>query len=77
MRTNVLKKITIGNPLAKFNLQEEYQEYKQIKTPEQLAEFYHKMLTKFEGNSEIYHWITLMISFSCQVNINRKIPTTL
>jgi hypothetical protein len=77
MKSKVLKKILIGNPLANFELWDDLKEHNQIKTPEELVNFYHKMLDKHKDRKLIYHYIMVMISFSCGVDVNQKIPSAL
>lgn len=76
--SKILKKVHIGNPLGNFdNLEEELEEHNKIQTPEELADFYHKMLSKFEEDRPmVYRIIMLMISFSVKKDLE-QIPTTL
>lgn len=74
---NLIKKISVGNPLANFGLWDDLKEHNQIKTPEELVKFYHKMLDKHSERKLIYHYILVMISFSCGVDVNQKIPSAL
>lgn len=75
--SKVLKKITIGNPLANFGLWEDLKEHNQITDPEELAAFYHKMLSKHENRPLVYHYIMVMIAFSIQkddlINLSTEI----
>ncbi|WP_299153132.1 hypothetical protein [uncultured Christiangramia sp.] len=75
--SNVLKKITVGNPLVNFGLWEDLEEYKKIQTPEELCNFYHKMLTKYEKRKLVYYYITVMIGFSVNTDVNAAIPNKL
>jgi hypothetical protein len=68
-----IKKITTGNPLANFHLWKELDEYNVINTDQHLAEFYHKMLDRYEDRPLVYRFILAMISFSVCTDINSKI----
>ena len=74
--TNVLKKITIGNPLANFHLWDDLEEHNKIKTPEELANFYHKMLTKHKDRPLVCRFLYGMIGFSVSSNVN-SLPESL
>jgi hypothetical protein len=71
---NVLKKLTAGNPLIHFKLWEELDEYDTVKTDEELCDFYHKMLNKFENRPLVSTFIMAMISYSIEINLS-QIPT--
>ena len=75
--TNVLKKITVGNPLANFHLWNELDEYESITTDEQLAAFYHKILNKYEDKPLICRFIFAMISYSIGHNVDTKVEAIL
>jgi len=68
-----IKKIVTGNPLANFHLWKELDEYNVINTDQHLAEFYHKMLDRYEDRPLVYRFILAMISFSVCTDINSKI----
>lgn len=68
--SNLLKKITIGNPLINFGMREDYEAYQKIKTAEELAAFYHRMLDETENRPLVQQSIYAMITFSTGVNIN-------
>ena len=69
--SNVLKKITIGNPLINFRKQEEYKKYQSIQTDEELAAFYHKLLDECKDEQTTYEsFLFAMIGYSTGVNIN-------
>ena len=73
MKSNVLKKITIGNPLINFGKQEEFRRYQEIDNDEELAKFYHQLLDECPEKQTTYEsFIYAMIGFSTGVNINTK-----
>ena len=69
----VMKKITAGNPLINYELIDDYNEYESCKTDEQLKDFFHKMLEKYEHRPMILRWIYAMISFSVGYDVDKKV----
>lgn len=71
---NILRKITISNPLINLGLMEEYDEYEATRTDEELATFYHKMLDKSESEKRpmISQMTYAMVAFSTDKNINAQ-----
>lgn len=74
---NLLKKIEVGNPLINLEMWALYEEHQAIKTDEQLANFYHKLLNINEvfyicnrKNPTFENFIYSMISFSTNVDVN-------
>ena len=67
---NLMKKIQIGNPLINLGLFKLYDEHEQIKTDEELANFYHKLLNACEGSEVATSMTYAMIAFSTGLNIN-------
>ena len=61
--TNVLKKVVI-NPLINFKLRKEAREYDELQTDEELAAFYHRLLTRFEDRPFLLSFIYAMIGYS-------------
>lgn len=51
--TNLRKLSEAGNPLINFEMWKELDEYNAIRTDEGLARFYHKMLDRFEDESQL------------------------
>lgn len=74
---NLLKKIEVGNPLINLEMWELYKEHQAIKTDEELANFYHKLLDIQEvfymcnrRNPVFEAFIYNMIAFSTGVDVN-------
>lgn len=65
--SNVLKKLET-NPLAHFHMWNEIAEYKRAKTDEQIADFYHRMLTKFHDRPLVLSFLYAMIGHSTSSN---------
>ena len=61
--TNVLKKVVI-NPLINFKLRNEAREYDDLQTDEELANFYHRILSKYEDRPFLCNFIYAMIGYS-------------
>ena len=68
-----LKKLHIGNPLANLELWDELEEYNKIEDAEALADFYHKMLNKYDHRPFVCSAIEAMVNFSTQITINPNI----
>lgn len=75
--TKLMKKLTVGNPLANFHLWDDLAEYDSIQTDEELAAFYHKMLSKYEKFPLRIRFLFAMIGFSIGINLESKIPQQL
>jgi hypothetical protein len=73
---NVMKKITIGNPLAFFGLWSELDEYNSLKTDRELVAFFHRMLTKFSDRPLVCNFLYVMLSFSADHNV-QSLPESL
>lgn len=73
MNTNVLKKIEVGNPLYNLGLHKLLDEHDATQTDEELATFYHKLLSATEGSSIATSFTYAMISFSTGINYNIEI----
>lgn len=73
MSANVLKKINIGNPLINLGLMKLYEEHERIETDEELASFYHKLLSAMEGLELATGMTYAMIAFSTGVDFNPSI----
>jgi len=72
--TNVLKKITIGNPLINFEMFDELDEYESLKTDSEIADFYHKMLNAINGKSSLLEsFLWEMINFSTGIDAKSKV----
>ncbi|WP_142783394.1 hypothetical protein [Changchengzhania lutea] len=68
--SNLLKKIEVGNPLINLGLFNLYDAHQETKTDEDLANFYHHLLSCVEG-SEVAEKITYaMISYSTGMDVN-------
>lgn len=65
--TNVLKKLRI-NPLGQFHLWDEVEEYEGLRSDEELATYFHRMLTKFEGRPLVCRFLFAMVGFSTNKN---------
>lgn len=59
--------------LKKLGLHKEEKEYRAITSEEELANFYHRLLDKFEHWPGVCHYIYEMIAFSVNENINYSI----
>ncbi len=64
LNANVLKKIEVGNPLVNLGLWKLYDEHQACRTDEQLAAFYHRLLTCSEGSTLTMSFAYQMIAFS-------------
>ena len=53
-----------GNPLAHFHLWDDIDRYEAAQTDEQLADFFHRMLAKYEHRPLVVSFIHAMITFS-------------
>ncbi len=73
--TNVLKKCRI-HPLKSLALIQEADEHDAITTDDQLANFYHKMLSKFEHRTLVCTFIYAMMSYSVDYSV-RNLKTEL
>lgn len=73
MKANVLKKIQVGNPLYNLGLHKLLEEHDATQTDEELASFYHKLLTATEGSSLATRFTYAMISFSTGRDYNLDI----
>lgn len=60
----LLKKIEVGNPLINLGLMDLYDRYEKINTDEELANFYHKLLSFTEGSTLATKFAWAMIEFS-------------
>ncbi|MGG5486292.1 hypothetical protein [Gaetbulibacter sp. PBL-D1] len=75
-KTNVLKKIEVGNPLYNLGLNKLLEEYNSITSDEGLAAFYHKLLSATEGSGLATNLAYAMISFSTNQDVNPLIQYT-
>lgn len=73
MNTNVLKKIEVGNPLYNLGLHKLLDEHDATQTDEELATFYHRLLSVTEGSSLATSFAYAMISFSTGIDFNPQI----
>lgn len=63
--TNLRKLHESSNPLINFEMWKELDQYNSIRTDEELAAFYHKLLDRFEDESQLRISFTYaMIEFS-------------
>lgn len=63
--TKLMKKLTIGNPLANFEMWNELEEYESIETPEELGAFYHRILDNCKPEQTMLErFIYAMIDYS-------------
>lgn len=70
---NLLKKVTIGNPLFNLGLIEELVAYENAKTDEELVNVYHQLLDKSEklnAGNPLEQLTYAMIGFSTNLDIN-------
>lgn len=70
-----LRKLNQSTPFINFELYEEDNKYRSLQSDEEIAAFYHEMLSKYEGHPFIPMYVYEMISFS--VNMNILIPRSL
>lgn len=63
-KTNVLKKIEVGNPLYNLGLYKLLDEHNATSTDEGLAKFYHRLLGCVEGSEVATKMTYAMIAFS-------------
>ena len=59
-----LKKIEGGNPLANFHLWDDLNTYNAIQTDEELVNFYHEMLSKYDHRPLVIAFVWEMINYS-------------
>ena len=59
-----LKKIEEGNPLANFHLWDDLDAYNAIQTDEELVNFHHELLTKYDHRPLVIRFIWQMINYS-------------
>lgn len=76
---NILKKVTVGNPLYNLGMLEEAEVYHHLTTDEELARFYHHLLhiadakEKAGESHELLRAFTYsMIAFSTGWNFNER-----
>lgn len=72
-----MKKFAHKTPLVAFHLWEAEKEYHSITNVEDMVEFFHKMLTRYEGRPLVVKWLYNMISFSISQDVNSVIPAKL
>lgn len=73
----LLKKIEVGNPLINLEMWNLYEEHESLKTDQELADFYHKMLDIIEVlhminriNPVFEAFVYNMIAFSTSTDVN-------
>jgi hypothetical protein len=72
--TNVLKKITIGNPLINLGLNNEAEIYEELSSDEEIANFYHRLLDNCPSErTTLESFIYAMIFFSTDVDARTKV----
>lgn len=72
-----LNKISFGNPLSQMKLHQELQEYNNARTDEELADFYHRTLNRYEGKRNmVCTFIMALIAQSVGKPLS-KMPTEL
>lgn len=59
-----LKKLQTGNPLANFHLWDDLDTYNAIQTDEELVNFHHELLSKYEHRPMLINFIWEMINYS-------------
>ena len=67
---NVLKKVTVGNPLYNLGIRKELKRYDKAQTDEEIADFYHFILNKYGHRPMVRRFVYAMIDFST----NRENP---
>lgn len=67
----VLKKIEVGNPLINLGLLSLYDKHEAAKTDEELASFYHELLSATEGSELATKFAWAMIEFSTGATVGR------
>lgn len=72
-----MKKVKHATYLEKLGLQDEAKEYQAITTREELVNFFHRVLTRYENWPGVCHYIYEMIAFSVNENINYSIRRSL
>lgn len=70
---NNLKKIEVGNPLYNLGLYKLLDEYEDTKTDEELAAFFHKLLSAVEGSQVAEKFTYAMIAFATGKEVNEKL----
>ncbi|TXK78718.1 hypothetical protein [Mesonia sp. K4-1] len=73
--TNVLKKITIGNPLFNLEMTKELKAYNEAKSDEEIANIYHNLLNQSENkkNEVLRNFTFAMIAFSTGRNLTPQL----
>lgn len=65
-----IRKLKQSTPFVNFQLYEEDERYHSLQTDEEIADFYHEMLTKYEGHKFMTMYLYEMIAFSCNENLS-------
>lgn len=66
-----------STPFINFELHEEDKRYHAIQTDEELAAFYHEMLSKYEDQKFVTLYLYEMIAHSVNTNINNLTPRSI
>lgn len=67
--TNI-RKLNQSTPFLNFELYEEDYRYHSIKSDEDLVEFFHEMLSKYESSRFITLYLYEMIAYGVNANLN-------